>query len=424
MRARFLRRLEWWRRAPSSIGGGGGAAPPQAAVAGALSAPWTAVRLAWTCRLCRSSAQAHLPSFPPALLASSAGGGAAPSLGGGGSCFFSLSGRRRLLARRRRRRLFRWRRRLLGGNRLTGRCATGRRRRRDFLARRQRGRQRLAGGGVVAWLAFLGCLTRGGLGFSFSCRFLDLRRNEHLSVAASPPACSFVWLSLATSSIFFGFGGATSLGFSSAAGWKISTASASTLLPLSDHSAAVNPAGDHFLLRLLLDVVHSEVVVDDHIVDVNRHIAQRLGALDDRPGSISVPHDALRKVIGLKFVRGYDLPVIVRHRGIAVTLMLTPSSGRRQRCPGEIVVRGAPGHPCRRPATTRDPEPSDLLGEAPATVMVRGPAKRFIGDPRPATVGVDPATPRVGAPGLIDARWYPDILPLQPGPIAIRRKRS
>src|ERR1700730_4561851 len=43
-------------------------AAPQSAMAGALSAPWTAVRLAWTSRLWPPSAWAHSPSFQPALL--------------------------------------------------------------------------------------------------------------------------------------------------------------------------------------------------------------------------------------------------------------------------------------------------------------------------------------------------------------------
>jgi hypothetical protein len=53
------------------------------------------------------------------------------------------------------------------------------------------------------------------------------------SVLGAPPPCSLVLLSAATSSICFGFGGATGSDAFSAEGWKISIASPSTLPDLA-----------------------------------------------------------------------------------------------------------------------------------------------------------------------------------------------
>ena len=71
--------------------------------------------------------------------------------------------------------------------------------------------------------------------------------------------------------------------------------------------------------------------------------------------------------------------------------------------PSEIVVILTPRYPGRSPVISRHPDPA-LLGEQhPTSIVVDSPAERFIGEPCPTLVGMDPATSRIRSPGRIRA---------------------
>src|SRR5579863_4598638 len=70
----------------------------------------------------------------------------------------------------------------------------------------------------------------------------------------------------------------------------------------------------------------------------------------------------------------------------------------RQGGPAAIAVAIPPAYPGRRPRIARDPAPSRAIQVDPAPVMISRPAPRFVGNPNPAVLRVNPMPVGVGRP--------------------------
>ena len=71
---------------------------------------------------------------------------------------------------------------------------------------------------------------------------------------------------------------------------------------------------------------------------------------------------------------------------------------RRQGRPAHVVIARAPGNPGGRPFIAGNPDPADAAQAGPAPVVIGGPAKRFLRDPGPTGIGVNPAAKGIGTP--------------------------
>jgi len=84
-----------------------------------------------------------------------------------------------------------------------------------------------------------------------------------------------------------------------------------------------------------------------------------------------------------------DVVIIVRPIVDALA-MIEPRLGRQRR-PTNVILARPPRNPGGRPFIARYPDPADATQSHPATVVIRGPAERFVGNPGPAGVAIHPA---------------------------------
>src|SRR6266513_439739 len=71
---------------------------------------------------------------------------------------------------------------------------------------------------------------------------------------------------------------------------------------------------------------------------------------------------------------------------------------RRQRRPADIILARTPRDPGRRPFFSRHPNPADAAQFHPTAVVIGRPPKRFVRDPRPTGIAVNPVAFRVRPP--------------------------
>ncbi len=74
---------------------------------------------------------------------------------------------------------------------------------------------------------------------------------------------------------------------------------------------------------------------------------------------------------------------------------------RRQRCPADVAAAMTPCHPGRCPFTARHPAPASPREEHPATIVVGGPTKGFLGNPKPSAIAANPAATGIGTPAAV-----------------------
>ncbi len=113
------------------------------------------------------------------------------------------------------------------------------------------------------------------------------------------------------------------------------------------------------------------------------------------------------------------------HRVSTTMTMVGPGDDRAvapsQRAPADVAATDPPAHPGRAPRPPRPPVPAKRDREAPASVVVRGPAPGLVGHPRPSVARPGPASVRVRRPahrhpGLPDVA---DRLCVRPGAVAV-----
>src|SRR5206468_7727848 len=104
-------------------------------------------------------------------------------------------------------------------------------------------------------------------------------------------------------------------------------------------------------------------------------------------------------------------------------------TARRQRCPADIIATRSPRNPGWSPIQigSRKPDPAVIPEVRPATIVICGPAEVFVGNPRPAVIGVSPIAIAVRPPVRIAhcRVWLPtvsvafDVDPVSTGKIVI-----
>ena len=173
--------------------------------------------------------------------------------------------------------------------------------------------------------------------------------------------------------------------------------------------------------RLARDGIHVDDVVDHDVVgDLRR--ADIFGAADDVAVFGNIVDDIHLQVRGEEALRRHGNPVIIRNVAVIdVDRDLdTRLEDRRQRRPDHIVIAAPPAHPGRRPALARHPVPADVVGIAPAAIVIGGPAEGLVRHPGPAIEPrIDPVPLGIGPPVVAHAAGDEDILAAVVHPVAI-----
>src|SRR5690606_25976891 len=122
------------------------------------------------------------------------------------------------------------------------------------------------------------------------------------------------------------------------------------------------------------------VAVERNVRDVDRapedHDGTRTRHADTPEHRGSKLHDRAEDI-----VRGPDVIGVV-HPDTEADTRAPPRLGR-QRSPADVVIRFAPRNPSRTPLVVGHPNPADIIGPHPATVVIANVAKVLVADPGP-----------------------------------------
>jgi hypothetical protein len=133
-------------------------------------------------------------------------------------------------------------------------------------------------------------------------------------------------------------------------------------------------------------------------------------------------------MFGAKFVARDECVLIRANVVIIVRPIVDPVAAVKSRFgrewrPADVILARAPGNPRRAPLNARHPDPADPAKPHPSPVMVGGPAKRLIRNPRPPGIAINPPTLGVGTPvtRFLGHTRLPNItVTLSFSPVAVR----